>query len=593
MQGAQTYLEIVRDRGERGLELRRVYRSLRNKELFLRAYAKLYANEGALTPGTDPTDTVDGMMLKRIDSIIADLEAGTYQWKPSRRRYIPKKGGKLRPLGVPSWSDKLLQEVIRTILSAYYEPQFSEASHGFRPGLGCHTALQSIVHTWHGTKWFIEGDIRGCFDEIEHDKLLQVIGRNIKDQRLLKLLRGMLKAGYLEDWRYHQTYSGTPQGGIISPLLTNIFLNELDRYVTEELIPQYTRGERRRRNPAYERLTQAMVRAKKQGDFERYRALEKQRRQLSSGDPNDPNYRRLRYVRYADDFLLGFIGPKSEALEIKRKIRAFLETLGLTMSEGKTLITHTTTGRARFLGYDICVAQSNDCVRNGRRSVNGIPRLSVPREVTGEWRGRYMRKGKSCHRPELADHSDYGIVMTYHLEFQGLVNYYTLAYDVSTKLYPVKWVYMQSLVKTLAAKHKRNAPWVYRRYYRKSPQGVMAIAVEVSREGRKPLITWFGAQPIRFNKWATVNDTKVQLLTRRNDVVRRLLANQCELCDSTEDIQVHHIRKLKDLKRRYKGRANPPEWVVKMIALRRKTLVVCAKCHQAIHAGTYDGPRLM
>jgi group II intron reverse transcriptase/maturase len=333
MRDAQTYLEIVRDRGERRLGLKRVYRNLRNKELFLRAYAKLYANQGALTPGTDPKDTVDGMSLKRIDSIIADLEAGTYRWKPSRRSYIPKKDGKLRALGMPGWRDKLLQEVIRSVLSAYYEPQFSEMSHGFRPGRGCHTALQSIVCTWRGITWFIEGDIRGCFDEIDHEKLLEIIGRSIKDQRLLKLLRGMLKAGYLEDWKYQQTYSGTPQGGVISPLLANVFLNELDRYVEEVLIPQYTRGSKRRRNPEYERLTRAMVKAKKQGDIKRYKALGKQRRELPTGDPNDPNYRRLRYCRYADNFLLGFIGPKSEALEIKRKTSEFLEALGLTLSK--------------------------------------------------------------------------------------------------------------------------------------------------------------------------------------------------------------------------------------------------------------------
>jgi group II intron reverse transcriptase/maturase len=588
MQDAQTYLEIVRSRGERGLELRRVYRNLQNRELFLRAYAKLYANAGAMTPGIDPNDTADGMSLQRIDRIIEALSRGTYQWKPVRRTYIVKRNGKLRPLGVPSWSDKLLQEVIRMVLSAYYEPQFSEASHGFRPGRGCHTALQTIMVTWHGSKWFIEGDIKGCFDAIDHDKLLEIIGRNIKDQRFLKLLRGMLKAGYLEDWKHHRTYSGTPQGGIISPLLANIFLNELDKYVEEELVPQYTRGERRRRNPPYERLTRDMAKAKRQGDIERYGALGKQRRRLPSGDANDPNYRRLRYVRYADDFLLGFIGSKSEAVEIKHRVGVFVATLGLTMSEEKTLITHAATGRARFLGYDVYVATSKD-----RRSVNGNPRLSVPREIAKAWRTRYTCKGKSCHRPELADQSDYGIVMTYNLELQGLVNYYTLAHDVSRKLYPVKWVYMQSLIKTLAAKHRRSAPWAYRRYYRKSPQGVMAVVAEVRREGREPLTTWFGAKPIRFNRWAAVKDTEVQLLVRRNDVVKRLLANQCELCGSTENVQVHHVRKLKELKRRYKGRANPPKWVAKMAALRRKTLVTCAECHRAIHAGTYDGPKLM
>ena len=217
MQSAQTYLEVVRSRGERRLELRRVYRNLKNRELFLLAYAKLYANDGALTPGAELKDTVDAMSLKRIDDMITALDTGTYQWKPTRRIYIPKKNGQ-RPLGIPSWSDKLLQEVLRMVLTAYYEPQFSLASHGFRPGHGCHTALQSILSGWKGTKWFIEGDIKGCFDHINHDKLLEIMGRNIKDERLIKLLRGMLDAGYLEDWVYKHTYSGVPQGGVVEYL---------------------------------------------------------------------------------------------------------------------------------------------------------------------------------------------------------------------------------------------------------------------------------------------------------------------------------------------------------------------------------------
>lgn len=593
MQNAQTYLEIVRSRGERRLELRRVYRNLKNKEFYLEAYAKLQANTGALTPGTDRQDTVDGMSLRRIDRIIAAVAKGEYRWKPVRRTYLAKRNGGQRPLGVPNWSDKLLQEVIRIILTAYYEPQFTETSHGFRPGRGCHTALQSIYYTWNGTKWFIEGDIKACFDEINHEKLLDVIGRNIKDQRFLKLLRGMLKAGYLEGWTFNRTYSGTPQGGVISPLLANIFLNELDQFIEKELIPQYIRGKERRRSKEYQRLTNQMVRAKKKGDVKQYRRLRKQRNCHPSVDTNDPQYRRLKYIRYADDFILSFIGPKSEARTIKQEIGKFLETLGLRLSMEKTKITHAATERARFLGYDIFIAQADTQRCNGRRSINGKPMLSVPREIVEEWKKRYKRHNKPHHRAELIEHSDYDIVMTYNMEFQGLVNYYALAHDVATKLYPVKWVWMQSLVKTIANKHKRTVSWVYRKYYRKSPEGVMAIAVEVKREGQDTLISWFGAKPIRFSKKVVIADQKTQLWANRSDVIRRLLADKCELCDSTKDVQVHHVRKLKDIKRRYQGRAQPPKWVKKMAALRRKTLVVCAACHQSIHAGTYDGPKLI
>ena len=592
MQTAQTYLEVVRSRGERRLELRRIYRNLKNRELFLMAYAKLYANAGALTPGVDADDTVDAMSLKKIDKLIAELDTGSYQWKPTRRVNIPKKNGKLRPISVASWSDKLLQEALRMVLSAYYEPQFSTSSHGFRPGRGCHTALQHILNTWKGTKWFIEIDVRSCFDEINRKLLLEILSRKIKDDRLMKLLREMLEAGYLEDWNYQQTYSGVPQGGVLSPLLTNVFLNELDQYVEQQLIPEYTRGKQRHFNNEYGRVRDAQLQAKKAGDYQRHRHLRQQQLRLPSKQTHDPDYRRLRYIRYADDALFGFVEPKSEAEDIKHKISDFLKTLGLTLSEEKTLITHATDGHAHFLGYDISMAHADTKQTDGKRSINGRTLLSVPDSVAQGWKSRYTRRGWPRHRRELLNRSDYDIVMTYAIEFQGLVNYYTLAYDVSKKLYPIKWVFMESLLKTLAFKHKHRVSWVCRRYKRKSAEGLMAIIVEVPRKDKKPLVARFGAKPIRFNKRAVINDQKSTIWLGRSELLTRLLAEKCELCGSTHDIQVHHIRKLKDIQDHYRGRPDPPDWVVRHSQLRRKTLVVCADCHRRIHAGDYDGPKL-
>ena len=211
------FIGIVHKLGKNRYPLKGVYRRIQDKELFLAAYGKLYANQGATTVGIDPNDTVDGMSLARIETIIAQLHEGIYQWQPVRRVYIPKANGKKRPLGIPTWSDKLLQEVIRMVLEAYYEPRFSHYSHGFRPKKSCHTALKQIHHSWKGTKWFIEGDIKGCYDNIDHNVLLAILTRDIHDNRFIKLIRQMLKAGYLEEWRYHETYSGTPQGGVITP----------------------------------------------------------------------------------------------------------------------------------------------------------------------------------------------------------------------------------------------------------------------------------------------------------------------------------------------------------------------------------------
>ena len=592
MQNAQAYLEVVRSRGKRRLELSRVYRNLKNRELFLMAYAKLYANAGALTPGTDAKDTADGMSLKRIDKIIAALDAGLYEWTPVRRVHIPKQNGKLRPLGLPSWSDKLLQEVLRMVLTAYYEPQFSEASHGFRPERGCHTALQNINERWQGIKWFIEGDIKGCYDNIDHTKLLEVMGRKIKDNRLMKLLRGLLDAGYYEAWTYHQTYSGVPQGGVLSPLLMNILLNELDEYVEQTLIPKYTRGKARQGNPEYQQIQGRIQYAKRKGDKATYQILRQQRNELSSGLANDDSFRRLKYVRYADDVLLGFIGPKQEAEEIKQELKAGLQTIGLEMSEEKTLITHATSERARFLGYEVEMVQCNTKHTKGRRSVNGHPALHVPVDVVLKSKARYTTRGKPRHRAELMAYSDYDIVMKYSVEFQGLANYYLLAGDVSMKMHSVKWSCEQSLVKTLADKHKKPITWVYRKYKRTTEEGVTAIVVEVPREGKKPLIAKFGANPISIDKRATIHDVKAKIWTHDSELVTRLLADKCELCGSTQDVEVHHVRKLKEIEQRYKGRPNPPLWAVRLMKIRRKTLVVCARCHRQIHAGTYDGAKL-
>jgi group II intron reverse transcriptase/maturase len=375
---AQKFIETVHKVGEKGGELERVYRRMQDRDLFLNAYGKLYANKGAMTKGIDPNDTVQGMSVARVDRIIEKLRNKTYQWQPARRRNIPKKKGKTRPIGIPPWSEKLVQEVIRTVLEAYYEPQFSEYSHGFRPERGCHTALWEIGK-WHGTKWFIEGDIKGCFDNIDHDILLEIISKKIKDYNLLKLLNEMLKAGYMQDWKYHNTYSGTPQGGVLSPLLANIVLNELDKFVENELMPAYNKGEAKKLNPEHNRLRQATHYAKKKGDVERYKSLKKEMRQIPSVVDNDPDFRRLKYCRYADDFILGFIGPKSEAMEIKQKIAEFLRTIKLTMSEEKTLITNAVEDRARFLGYEIRTAIDN--TRLAKQQQSGTKRRSINGQI--------------------------------------------------------------------------------------------------------------------------------------------------------------------------------------------------------------------
>ena len=358
MQNAETVLGVLRERGRKGLPLDELYRQLFNPQLYLLAYGRIYSNDGAMTPGVTQ-ETVDGMSWGKIGRIIDAVRHERYRFSPARRVWIPKKNGKLRPLGMPTWPDKLLGEVVRLLLEAYYEPQFSARSHGFRPGLGCHTALGEVARTWTGTTWFVEGDVADCFGSLDHEIMIKILAEKIRDNRFLRLMRNMLRAGYLEDWRWNATLSGAPQGGVVSPILSNIYLHRLDDFAENTLIPEYTRGETRTRNKEYEKVRQAYARARKKGDHQKARELRRKQARLPSVDCDDPGYRRLHYLRYADDTLFGFTGPKAEAEEIKQRLTTFLrDELHLELSAEKTLITHARTGAAKFLGYEITTQHS-------------------------------------------------------------------------------------------------------------------------------------------------------------------------------------------------------------------------------------------
>jgi group II intron reverse transcriptase/maturase len=577
---------MLQDRGKRGVPMQDLYRQLYNPQLYLRAYARLYSNDGAMTKGTTE-ETVDGMSLKKIFEIIELLKQEQFHWTPVRRTYIPKKNRKLRPLGLPTWTDKLVQEVIRSLLEAYYEPQFSEASHGFRPQRGCHTALSEICSGWRGMHWFIEGDIKACFDQLNHSVLLDILAEKIHDNRFLRLIRHLLQAGYLEDWRYHATYSGSPQGGVVSPLLANIYLNKLDHYIAKELLPAYTQGERRKVTPAYHRIQNHVLCLKKKGNYAQARQVKRQLRALPARDPNDPQFRRLKYVRYADDTLLGFAGPKSEAEEIKTRLGNFLrDTLKLELSQEKTLITHASTQPARFLGYDIIICFRNDRISaRGQRDLNGNVRLRLPAEVVEKKRAQYKQKGKPLRRMTLASQTDFTILNTYQAEYRGLYQYYQLADNVCW-LNRLHWDMQQSLLHTLAAKYRTSKQAMVHRYHAiiETPHGIRRC-LRVTKErkgGKKPLIATFGGIPLTYKKQAVLVDRlPTPIRYEQKEVIRRLIASKCELCRiKSENAVVHHVRKLADLERMGKGR---PYWAQIMWKRRRKTLIVCQACHHTIH----------
>ena len=586
---------------DRSYTFERLYRSLYNPELFLMAYQNIYASQGNMTKGTDGK-TIDAMSLNRIEGIIASLKDESYQPQPSRRTYIPKKNGKMRPLGIPSFDDKLVQECVRLLLEAIYEGSFSKCSHGFRPKHSCHTALKHIQTCFTGVKWFVEGDIKGFFDNIDHEVMVGILAERIQDERFLRLIRKFLKAGYLEDWRYHNTYSGTPQGGIISPILANIYLDKLDRFM-EKLKKQFDSGAKRATFPAaYELEKKRGVLAKKLRSAnseeekniltEKIREIDKKKRTLPHTDPFDTTFKRLQYVRYADDFLVGVIGSKEDAVAIKGQVGEFLTgSLKLELSDEKTLVTHSAK-RARFLGYDIYVRRSNIARRdkNGRlsRTLSGSVCLELPSEIMRKKLLDYGAMtiettvcGKENWKPKgryyLKDNDDLEILDQYNSEIRGFRNYYRIANN-SAHAGSFGYIMQYSMFKTFAAKYRTSMKKIIRRLRVGKHFGVQFK----DKKGKTKTWLFYKDGFARMSATKSNSVDKIPntvIYSSKTSLMDRLSARQCELCGKTDvDIEMHHVRKLKDLK----GKSY---WERFMIARNRKTLALCADCHQKLHNG--------
>ena len=586
-------------------KFKRLYRNLYNPKFYMLAYQNIYANDGSMTPGVDG-NTMDGMSSHRIERIIQSLKDHSYQPDPARRIYIAKKNSnKKRPLGIPSANDKLVQEVVRMLLESIYEPNFSENSHGFRPRRSCHTALLQIERTFTGAKWFVEGDIQACFDSFDHHVLIEILRRRIDDEAFITLMWNFLKAGYMEQWEYHKTYSGTPQGSGISPILANIYLNELDRHMVE-FKAQFECGssQNRKANPEYERLHGKIQRMKRKNaavwgslsDKERkqcaasLRQLQNELRHLPTHPVREEEYKNLQYVRYADDFLIGIIGSKRDAEAIKADLAVFLkERLGLTLSVEKTKITHTGE-TARFLGYDISVSRSQEVKRlkNGVKSrvYYGVVKLYVPHE---KWASKLLSLGairikkdkagkdhwKAIHRGKLINRTDIEILRKYNSEVRGMANYYSLACN------PVALMHFSSLMKysmlkTFAAKYRTKVSKIKARYIK---DGEFTVPY-ATKAGPKESVYYNK----KFERQKTPLFGQIDILDiykrydKPNSLSRKLRSKTCELCGAVcDDIAIHQIRRLKDL-------TGQTLWEATMLKRRRKTLAVCPACHGEIHA---------
>ena len=576
----------------------RLYRILFNEELFYVAYQKIASNGGSTTKGSDGR-SIDGMSLARIETLIASLKDESYQPHPSRRVHIPKKNGKTRPLGIPAFEDKLVQEVVRMILEAIYEGHFETTSHGFRPKRSCHTALLHIQKTFSGAKWFIEGDIKGFFDNIDHDVLVGILRERISDDRFIRLIRKFLKAGYVEDWTFHNTYSGTPQGGIVSPILANIYLDKLDKYV-KEYIQHFDKGTKRRpgkesNNLANERkrtvrkLKKVKDGTEKAALVARLKAIEQERAAFPNGDEMDESYRRLKYIRYADDFILGVIGSKEEAQRIKEDIKSFLSaSLALELSEEKTLITHTGKS-AKFLGYEITVTRNNhqrrDVQGRLRRTYGKRVRLNVSMATLRDKLLEYgameikLRNGKEIWKPKcrsgLIFNDDLEILDRYNRETVGFCNYYLIANNCVV-LHNFRYIMEYSMYKTFAGKYRSTVRKINKKYRLNK-----LFTVKYEQKGviksRTFYKTSFKRRTTAFNGSCDIEPYSIADVSRTN-LTDRLKAEKCELCGATGKLIMHHVRNLKDLK-------GKESWERLMSARKRKTIALCPSCHRLRHLG--------
>lgn len=576
----------------------RLYRLLFNEELFYVAYQKIASNGGSTTKGSDGR-SIDGMSLARIETLIASLKDESYQPHPSRRVHIPKKNGKTRPLGIPAFEDKLVQEVVRMILEAIYEGHFETTSHGFRPKRSCHTALLHIQKTFNGAKWFIEGDIKGFFDNIDHDVLVGILRERISDDRFIRLIRKFLKAGYVEDWTFHNTYSGTPQGGIVSPILANIYLDKLDKYV-KEYIQHFDKGTKRRpgkesNNLANERkrtvrkLKKVKDGTEKAALVARLKAIEQERAAFPNGDEMDESYRRLKYIRYADDFILGVIGSKEEAQRIKEDIKSFLSaSLALELSEEKTLITHTGKS-AKFLGYEITVTRDNHQRRDVRgclrRTYGKRVRLNVSMATLRDKLLEYgameikLRNGKEVWKPKcrsgLIFNDDLEILDRYNRETVGFCNYYLIANNCVV-LHNFRYIMEYSMYKTFAGKYRSTVRKINKKY-RCNKLFTVKYEQKGAIKSRTFYKTSFKRRTTAFNGSCDIEPYSIADVSRTN-LTDRLKAEKCELCGATGKLIMHHVRNLKDLK-------GKESWKRLMSARKRKTIALCPSCHRLRHLG--------
>ncbi len=557
-----------------------LYRLFFNRDLYIIAYNSVKSNDGAETSGADGT-SLHGFCEEWIAELIASMRDETYQPQPNRTTMIPKSNGKMRKLSFPNGKDKLVQEAVRIILECIYEPTFSNLSHGFRPKRSTQSAIAE-VETWRGTIWFIEGDISACFDEIDHRTLETILRERISDERFIRLINKILKAGYFDMQHiYHGTKTGNAQGSCCSPILCNIYLDKLDSFM-ERIIEMDTTGDYRRQNPDYAKARYQYKKAVRNGnDLKTVKHLKYEMENLPSGDRYDPNFRKVKYVRYADDFLIGLIAPKSYAVDLKQKIKEFLKNeLCLRLSDEKTKITHTANHDVAFLGYII----RKGTVKHSKFQSNPFdPALRIYMNTEGIL--KKLRENGMCKdtgypigitrllRESPEEIIKYGnqVLRGLLTQQRGCVNFYKGA--------RIQYIVQFSIAKTLARKFDISIKKVFARY------------------GRALMVNYQNAK----GKACSVSLALYKSFSRQKDFFAKIksavksffflpmyslmdpLARVCYICGNPHfNVSMYHRKTKKKLDKPYSP------IVTVMLAINRRQMPLCAHCFANVEADRFQ-----
>lgn len=557
------------------------------------AWEQIRRNKGSKTPGVNNTVAVN-VDLALIEKLRRELEAGTYPPSPVRRGQIPKANGKQRPLGISNLEDRIVQQALRMLLEPIFEADFLSCSHGFRKGRSTHTALRDVAIGYAGASWIVEGDIESCYDSIPHGRLVEQLRRRIADEKVLQLIWRFLEAGYLEDWKFHKTYSGVPQGNVVGPLLCNIFLHQLDEFIVAEYSANQPQTERElvaRRNPEYGRISCKITRLRRKrnrGEISeetatRLKELLRQRKSIPSLDKDKRHPWRVKYVRYADDWLILVAGGKQEAEAIKQRVKEKLSSVGPRLSEEKTKTTHWSRS-VRFLGYDI-----GGKLRD--RGVGVYAVLSIPKEKLRKVEKTLGQRSSYYQIPEL------DVMMQLSAVYCGWCNYYRYANNASrvfgTLAREVWWSYAHflgrkqksSIRQMIIRERKAGRLGRVQRGERNRntfslPVGKKRWVLNLFPPKRVGIRTVTGKQEweVDLQPFEPLNWQSGRSYATRLEAIERA-CGVCERCKGRPATQVHH-------KVRLRGRSLQAR-VSSDRDQRYKAIALCDECHLEVHGGKF------